>query len=101
MKIARYMSVPVILGASLAACSSEPRTVPYFEKNIEDARAVVADEENCLGLDPTKVFTGSDECTNAHLAVKKWEVARRKEGRRKTNSEAAKNGGFTPKLKQN
>lgn len=101
MNIKYYISTSVILGASLTACSSEPRTVPYFEKNIEEARVVVADTEHCLGLDPTKVFTGSDECTNAHLAVKNWEAAKSEEERRKANSDAAKNGGFTPKLRQN
>jgi hypothetical protein len=53
----------------LGGCSSEPRTVPYFEKNVEEARAVVADTDKCMGLDPSKAFTGADECTNAHMAV--------------------------------
>lgn len=91
-----------VLTASLAlfACSSEPRTVPYFEKNIEEARAVVADTDNCLGLDPTKVFTGTDECTNAHIAVKKWKAAKHNQERREANARAMREGRFMPVVKQ-
>jgi hypothetical protein len=88
----------VVLSASLTlfACSSEPRTVPYFQNNIEEARAVIADTENCLGLDPTKVFTGTDECTNAHIAVKKWETAKHNTERREANARAMREGRFMP-----
>ena len=91
-----------VLTASLTlfACSSEQRTVPYLQKNIEEARAVVADTNNCIGLDPTKVFTGTDECTNAHIAVKKWETAKYNQERREANARAMREGRFMPVVKQ-
>jgi hypothetical protein len=96
MKNSIKSSTGLALSLALFACSSEPRTVPYFQKNIEEARAVVADTENCLGLDPTKVFTGTDECTNAHIAVKKWETAKYNQERREANARAMREGRFMP-----
>jgi hypothetical protein len=95
-----HSAIVVTASLSLFACSSEPRTVPYFQKNIDEARAVVADTDNCLGLDPTKVFTGTDECTNAHIAVKKWETAKYNKERREANARAIREGRFMPVIKQ-
>lgn len=83
----------------LFACSSEPRTMPYFEKNIDEARELIADTDICLGLDQTKVFTGTDECTNAHLAVQKIEAVEYNKQRKKANEDAFKEGRFLPVLK--
>jgi hypothetical protein len=81
----------------LAACSSEPRSMIYFEKNISEARAVVADTENCLGLDQTKVLSGSDECTNAHLAVKRADVLSKQRRRSEEIKRSLKNGSTYPR----
>ena len=101
MKDAKGMIALLASSALLFACSGEPRTMPYFEKNIDEARALIADTDNCLGLDRTKIFTGTDECTNAHLAVERVEAIEHNAKQRKANSEAASNGGFMPKLKLN
>lgn len=66
----------VSLAASLVfGCSSEPRSVAYFEKNVSEARAVVADSDECSGIDRTKAMSGSDECANAHIALELVAVA--------------------------
>jgi hypothetical protein len=83
--------------ALLAGCSSEPRSMIYFEKNIGEARAVVADVENCLGLDQTKVFSGTDECTNAHLAVKRADVAIKNKRRAAEIERSLKDGSWMPR----
>jgi hypothetical protein len=80
-----HSAIVVTASLSLFACSSEPRTVPYFQKNIDD---------------PTKVFTGTDECTNAHIAVKKWETAKYNKERREANARAIREGRFMPVIKQ-
>lgn len=81
----------------LAACSREPRSMIYFEKNIDEARAVIADTENCLGLDQTKVFTGTDECTNAHLAVNKADVAIKNKRRAEEIKKSLRDGSWMPR----
>lgn len=86
--------------AILSGCSTEPRTVPYFEKNIEEARAVVADKENCLGLDPSKVFTGTDECTNAHMAVNSADAKANNQKIREGNLRVIKEGRMFPTVKK-
>ena len=93
-KIASLAVLPLLF-----ACSSEPRTMPYFEKNIDEARELIADTDICLGPDQTKIFAGTDECTNAHLAIKKIEAAEYNQQRKKANDDAFKEGRFLPVLK--
>lgn len=81
----------------LTACSSEPRSMVYFEQNIDEARAVVADKQNCLGLDRTKVLSGSDECTNAHLAVNRADVLSKQRRRSEEIKKSIKNGATYPR----
>ena len=94
----KYIGI-IGLTLALAGCSSEPRTVPYFDKNIEEARAVVSNTETCLGLDQTKVLTGTDECTNAHLALKKQAADEKNRKRKEDNDRAFEEGRFLPSVK--
>lgn len=96
LKLIGFFASTVVLGG----CSSEPRTVPYFEKNIEEARAVVADTDNCLGLNPSKVFTGTDECTNAHMAVNSANAKANNQKIREGNLRVIKEGRMFPTVKK-
>ena len=95
--VSKKMCGAIFAVSLLAACSSEPRSMIYFEKNINEARAVIADTENCLGLDQTKVFTGTDECTNAHLAVNKADVAEKNRRRHERNMKSIEDGSTYPR----
>jgi hypothetical protein len=101
MKIGLYISVSVIVALSISACSNEPRSKDYFKANAKEAYDLIADKANCPGPDRSKIIAGTDECTNAYQAVKSLEVEEYNEQQRRANSEAARNGGFTPKLKRN
>jgi hypothetical protein len=100
MKTMNITGILVLGVATLAACSSEPRSKLYFEQHPDEARNLIDDKSACVGPDRTKIVTGEDECTNAHQAIKSLEVAEYNEQQHKANSKAAKSGGFTPKLKQ-
>jgi hypothetical protein len=100
MKIGLYISASIIVGLSISACSTETRSKDYFKAHPKEARDLIADKSNCPGPDRSKIIAGTDECTNAHQAVKSLEVEEYNEQQRKANGEAAKNGGFTPKLKR-
>ncbi|MFN5127148.1 MAG: hypothetical protein ACK519_09650 [Sphingomonadaceae bacterium] len=84
--------VPLMLG-----CSSEPRSIAYFEKNVAEARAVVADTGECSGIDRTKVMAGSDECTNAHIALELVEVAKKNKRRYEKNMKSLEDGSWLPR----
>ena len=88
----KAFTIPVLAVAMLAACKGEPRSAIYFEKHPDAARAVIADTKNCLGLDETKVIGGTDECTNAHFALRKIRIREYNAAQEKANSEAAKSG---------
>lgn len=96
----KAFTIPVLAVAMLAACKGEPRSAIYFEKHPDEARIVIADTKNCLGLDETKVIGGSDECTNAHFALRKIRIREYNEAQRKADAESIRNGTFMPKLKQ-
>ena len=84
-------------GMLLVGCSAEPRSTVYFEKNISEARAVIADVENCPGLDRTKVFSGTDECTNAHIALELDEVAKKNKRISDGIDRSLKDGSWMPR----
>ena len=100
MNTAKLM-VAAGLVASLAACNREPRSMIYFEKHLDEARELAADTKTCLGLDQTKVLTGTDECTNAHLAIRKAEAAAYEAEQKRRNEESLRSGSFMPRLKSN
>lgn len=53
----------ILCSLSLAACSgSEPRSHPYFQANLEEARAVSA---NCQ-----EGSSNEEDCANAGIAIK-------------------------------
>lgn len=96
MYIVSNALVAVVL---LAGCNREPRSMSYFEKHLDEAQAVAADTKNCLGLDQTKVLTGADECTNAHLALRKAAIKQYNDAREQENAGAFKAGTVMPRLK--
>lgn len=97
---ANVFLISVLTVPLLGACKGEPRSAIYFEKHPDEARAVIADTKNCLGLDETKVIGGTDECTNAHFALRKIRIREYNETQRKADAESIRNGTFMPKLKQ-
>jgi hypothetical protein len=97
LMVSKKMCGAIFAVSLLAACSSEPRSMVYFEQNLDEARAVVADKENCLGLDRTRVLSGSDECTNAHLAVNRADVLSKQRRLSEEINQSIKNKSWLPK----
>jgi uncharacterized lipoprotein YajG len=95
----RYEKIVVVTIAIilLAGCSSEPRSIAYFEKNVDEARAVVADTGVCSGVDRTKIMSGSDECTNAHIALDLVKVAEKNKRISDGIDRSLKDGSWMPK----